>query len=85
MTTGITKDTCGHIDSVTEDFRAERLPDAIYKNFRNSVTFCLNKQGQKHHIYFDTIFAAFLPLAPLTPPPPWTPLPQRYKLSIGVL
>jgi hypothetical protein len=36
------------------------------------------------HDYFKT-FITFRPAAPLTPPPPWTPLPQRYKLSMGVL
>ena len=34
--------------------------------------------------YFNT-FTTFRPAAPLTPPPPWTPLPHRYKLSMGVL
>lgn len=41
-------------------------------------------QVQPAIFYFKT-FTTFLPAAPLTPPPPWTPLPQRYKLSIGVL
>src|SRR5687768_8272407 len=35
-------------------------------------------------VYFNT-FTTFRPLTPLTPPPPWTPLPHKYKLSIGVL
>ena len=35
--------------------------------------------------FFKTDPAAFLPLAPLTPPPPCTPEPHRYSPSIGVL
>src|SRR5688572_18409614 len=40
------------------------------------------------HYFFNipsTARAAFLPLAPLTPPPPCTPEPARYSPSMGVL
>ena len=34
--------------------------------------------------FFSTARAALRPLAPLMPPPPCTPLPHRYRPSIGV-
>src|SRR6185436_11132082 len=50
------------------------------------------KRGQKgilrtHQRAGDlsTTLAAFRPAAPLTPPPPCTPEPHRYKPSMGVL
>lgn len=82
-----------HGDSIRRQAKlpAPGLTLAVYQNFRNGVQTKQRQYKSRVSVqfgvhcsvfypnfaFFNTTLAALRPLAPLIPPPAWTPLPHR--------